>query len=48
MKPETAASGVRSSWLALATKSTRICSVRLMAVRSCSSSVVTRPAMRAV
>ena len=41
MKPDTAASGVRNSWLALAMKSTRICSVRLIAVRSCSSSVVT-------
>ena len=38
MKPETAASGVRNSWLALATKSARICSARLIAVRSCSSS----------
>ena len=34
MKPETAASGVRSSWLALATKSARASSARLAAVRS--------------
>ena len=40
MKPETAASGVRSSWLALATKSARASSARLIAVRSCSSTAV--------
>jgi hypothetical protein len=34
MKPDNAASGVRSSWLALATKSTRICSTRRYGVRS--------------
>ena len=46
----TSASGVRNSWLALAMKSTRICSERLIAVRSCSSSVVTTGSlpMRAV
>ena len=38
MKPESAASGVRSSWLALATKSTRISSTRRSGVRSCSTS----------
>ena len=34
MKPESAASGVRSSWLALATKSARISSTRRSGVRS--------------
>ena len=41
MKPVTAASGVRNSWLALAMKSARNCSLRLTTVRSCSSSAVT-------
>jgi hypothetical protein len=36
MKPDSEASGVRSSWLALATKSARISSTCLMRVRSCS------------
>ena len=36
MKPVSAASGVRSSWLALATKSARISSTRRIDVRSCS------------
>src|SRR5215831_5765734 len=35
MKPDSEASGVRSSWLALATKSARISSTRLSGVRSC-------------
>ena len=34
MKPVSDASGVRSSWLALATKSARICSTRCAFVRS--------------
>ena len=36
MKPISVESGVLSSWLALATKSARICSVRFIAVRSVS------------
>ena len=35
MKPSSAASGVRNSWLALATKSARICSTRRNSVASC-------------
>ena len=35
MKPVSAASGVRSSWLTLATKSARISSTRRIGVRSC-------------
>ena len=35
MKPSTVASGVRSSWLALATKSTRIRSAAIASLRSC-------------
>ena len=38
MKPESAASGVRSSWLALATKSARISSTRCSGVRSWNTS----------
>jgi len=40
---EEVASGVRSSWLALATKSARICSLRFDAVRSCRVSMAARP-----
>ena len=38
MKPDSAASGVRSSWLALATKSARISSTRCSGVRSWNTS----------
>ena len=42
MKPDSAASGVRSSWLALATKSARISSTRRSGVRSWNA-ISTRP-----
>ena len=46
MKPDSAASGVRSSWLALATKSARISSTRRSGVRSWNASS-TRPGLAA-
>jgi hypothetical protein len=42
MNPTTEASGVRSSWLALATKSTRMCSRRRASVRSARCSMAAR------
>ena len=45
MKPDSAASGVRSSWLALATKSARISSTRRNGVRS-RNAISTMPAGR--
>ena len=52
MNPESEASGVRNSWLALATKSARICSTRCAAVRSRKNNATTAgppgsPEMRA-
>ena len=48
MKPVSAASGVRSSWLTLATKSARISSTRRIGVRSCTvmTTMPARPGRR--
>ncbi len=43
MKPIKVASGVRSSWLALAMKSARICSARFNSVMSCRVNTATAP-----
>ena len=43
IKPASVASGVRSSWLALAMKSARICSARFNSVTSCKLSTATAP-----
>ena len=43
IKPAKVASGVRSSWLALAMKSARICSARFNSVTSCKLSTTTAP-----